>query len=432
MNDITLSLVGDVLISKRLPERHYAGMDSIVELLNRHECRFGNLETTIHNMEGYPEAYPGGMHAAAKPLCLEDLRRFGFNLFSTANNHSMDYSHGGLLATIKYLDKYGIPYAGTGRNLADASRYATCDCSNGRIALLSVTSSFHDSYAAGPQNQDMQGRPGVSPLRHKAIYELEEKKFDALQEIAKVTGISDYHNQAIKEGFMCPSTNFKFGVYEFKKGERNTVYTYPLQEDLERTVNEIKDAKYFSDVVIVSVHSHQFKGGNKEHPAEFIRIFAKACIDAGADIIVMHGPHLLRGIEIYKTGIIFYSLGNFIFQYEELDVLPEEFYNKYGVTRQTTTGVGNVMNIKSKKNTIGLSVEPKTWKSVLVSMSIKPELMKVNLYPIELIHGTKGLRGLPVLSNDKSIIEHVAVLSKEFETNIVINNHLGYCEIKRN
>ena len=90
------------------------------------------------------------------------------------------------------------------------------------------------------------------------------------------------------------------------------------------------------------------------------------------------------------------------------------------------------MNIKSKKNTIGLSVEPKTWKSVLVSMSIKPELMKVNLYPIELIHGTKGLRGLPVLSNDKSIIEHVAVLSKEFETNIVINNHLGYCEIKRN
>ena len=232
MNDITLSLVGDVLISKRLPERHYAGMDSIVELLNRHECRFGNLETTIHNMEGYPEAYPGGMHAAAKPLCLEDLRRFGFNLFSTANNHSMDYSHGGLLATIKYLDKYGIPYAGTGRNLADASRYATCDCSNGRIALLSVTSSFHDSYAAGPQNQDMQGRPGVSPLRHKAIYELEEKKFDALQEIAKVTGISDYHNQAIKEGFMCPSTNFKFGVYEFKKGERNTVYTYPLQEDL--------------------------------------------------------------------------------------------------------------------------------------------------------------------------------------------------------
>lgn len=432
MDDITLSLVGDVLISKRLPERHYAGMDSIVELLNRHECRFGNLETTIHNMEGYPEAYPGGMHAAAKPLCLEDLRRFGFNLFGTANNHSMDYSHGGLLATIKYLDKYGITHAGTGGNLAEASRYVTLDCSKGRIALLSVTSSFHDSYAAGPQNQDMQGRPGVAPLRHKAIYELDEKKYDALQEIAKVTGISDYHNQAIKEGFMSPSSNFKFGVYEFKKGEMNTVHTYPLQEDLARTVNEIKDAKYFSDVVIVSVHSHQFKSGNKELPAEFIQIFAKTCIEAGADIIVMHGPHLLRGIEIYKTGIIFYSLGNFIFQYEELDVLPEEFYNKYGVTRQTTTGVGNVMNIKSKKNTIGLSVEPKTWKSVLVSMSIKPELMKVNLYPIELIHGTKGLRGLPVLSNDKSIIEHVAVLSKEFETNIVINNHLGYCEIKRN
>lgn len=64
-------------------------------------------------------------------------------------------------------------------------------------------------------------------------------------------------------------------------------------------------------------------------------------------------------------------------------------------------------------------------------MDIKPELMKVNLYPIELIHGTKGLRGLPVLSNDKSIIEHVATLSREFGTNIVIKDHSGYCEVKR-
>ena len=51
-------------------------------------------------------------------------------------------------------------------------------------------------------------------------------------------------------------------------------------------------------------------------PADFIPIFARAVIDAGADVFVGHGPHVLRGIEIYKGKPIFYSLSNFIFQNE--------------------------------------------------------------------------------------------------------------------
>ncbi|MEN0059492.1 MAG: CapA family protein, partial [Bdellovibrio sp.] len=41
------------------------------------------------------------------------------------------------------------------------------------------------------------------------------------------------------------------------------------------------------------------------------RAFAKAAIDAGADLILGHGPHVLRGMEIYKSKLIVYSLGNF-------------------------------------------------------------------------------------------------------------------------
>ena len=41
-------------------------------------------------------------------------------------------------------------------------------------------------------------------------------------------------------------------------------------------------------------------------------------IDAGADVVVGHGPHVLRGIEIYKGKPIFYSLANFMFQNETL------------------------------------------------------------------------------------------------------------------
>jgi poly-gamma-glutamate synthesis protein (capsule biosynthesis protein) len=104
--------------------------------LLQHECRFGNLETTIHDREGYPEAFPGGGYAMASPICLKNLNDFGFNLMSTANNHAMDYSHNGLLATCKYLKDLNIAYSGTGANLSDASAPTFIDCQDGRVALI--------------------------------------------------------------------------------------------------------------------------------------------------------------------------------------------------------------------------------------------------------------------------------------------------------
>ncbi len=371
---ITISLCGDIFISKRLPGSSYPGFDELYTFLHKHECRFANLETTIHKREGYPEAFPGGGYAMADPACLCDLKRMGLNIFNTANNHAMDYGHNGLLATIKYLTDLELPFAGTGRNLAEASKPAFFETSNGRIALLGVTSSFHDSYAAGPQNQDMQGRPGVAPLKHQAVYELSENHYKALLEVSSQ-----------------------------------------------------------SDIVILSVHSHQFADGSKKNPPEFIKIFVRKCIDAGATIVVCHGPHVVRGIEVYNSGVIFYGLGNFIFQHEDVDYLPEEFYWKYGKTREQVTGVSEIMNNRSKNNTIGLCTQPDAWRSVMVSISCDLEYLEVRLFPIKIIlEGRKGLKGLPVLTSDLSIIQEIKNLSIEFGTNIeMANANFGYIRISR-
>ncbi len=218
MKKIKLALCGDVLISRRFPNKYTKELLEIRDIFNQQDCTFGNLETTVHNREGYPEMFPGGSYTMASPFCLRDLVNFGFNVFNTANNHSMDYSHGGLLATLKHLNDLGIPHCGTGKNLADASAPAYVECQGGRIAFIGITSSFHDSYAAGPQNQDLQGRPGVNPLRHKTVYELDDKRFDALTEIARLTGINSYHDQARKEGYLPKTEDFKFGSYNFRRG----------------------------------------------------------------------------------------------------------------------------------------------------------------------------------------------------------------------
>lgn len=303
----------------------------------------------MHRREGYPAAYPGGGYAMADPYCLKDLKDMGFNIFSTANNHAMDYSCNGLLPTMGYLQEYDIPFSGTGRNLAEASKPAFVECLDGRVSLISVTSSFHDSYSAGPQNQDMQGRPGVAPLRHTAIYELNEKNYEDLCRIANESGINAYHDMGIRTGYLTAVQNLRFGPYQFRKGDDNTVHTTPNKDDLQRTLNIVKDAKGYSDVIMVSIHTHQMLGSDETRNPEFISIFAKECINAGANIIVCHGSHRLRGIELYQGGIIFHGMGNFIFQHELVDYCPEELYNRYGLTRQTATGVSDLFNVRSKK-----------------------------------------------------------------------------------
>lgn len=420
---LKIALTGDIFISRPLPTKGYDGLKEIIDLLNEHEVKLANLETTIHNKEGYPSAFPGGTWAMATPSCAQDIKRFGFNIVNTANNHTMDYSHGGMLATLNNLKINDIQFAGSGENLADASAPAFIECSEGRIAVIGATSSFHDSDAAGNQRSDMKGRPGVNPLRHKSIYELTEDNFDNLKKIAKATGINSYHDQAIAEGYLLPKENFNFANFEFAIGDRNLLHTFPLENDMERIKKTIVEAKKQSDHIIVSIHSHQFSSGVKEQPAEFIRGFSKSCIDAGATIIVGHGPHILRGIELYKQGVIFYSLGNFIFQNETVSHLPADFYEKYSL--EMNDGIGSAMDKRTKNGTIGLNVEPNAWKSVIVSIEISSNI-QIKLHPVELgFDLPRYKKGLPKLSNNRLILEQLKELSAPYSTDIQIVDGIG-------
>ena len=292
---------------------------------------------------------------------------------------------------------------------------------NFSASSFAVTSSFHDSYAAGPQNQDMIGRPGVAPLKHKAIYEVTEQNYSDLLRIANETGVNSYHNMAIKTGYLLDCTNFKFGSIEFKKGEKNCVHTTPNKDDLDRTLLIVRDAKIQSDIVVVSVHSHQIVDEERRIAPEFIQIFARECIKAGADIIVCHGPHRLRGIEIFERKPIFYGLGNFIFQHEQQTTYPEEFYRKYGTSRFQCDGVGTINNIRSKNGTVGIIASEDDWLSVLVSMSIKNDKFEIKLYPVEISKQT----GLPYISNSDKALTQIKVLSEPFGTEFSIVNNIA-------
>ncbi|MGW0707273.1 CapA family protein [Streptomyces sp. NPDC002643] len=97
------------------------------------------------------------------------------------------------------------------------------------------------------------------------------------------------------------------------------------------------EARRRADLVLVSVHSHE-PGPTPETPGEFLREFAHRMIDEGADIVVGHGPHQLRGVELHRGKPIFYSLGNIVSQIELADRVPAEDYAKIPAREQLTPG----------------------------------------------------------------------------------------------
>lgn len=416
----TVVAAGDIFITRRLPGTPYAGEKELASFIGSHDVRFANLEITIHDREGYPGAVSGGTWAMCHPNILKDLPRYDFNVFNSANNHSLDYSINGLEATMRYLDGFGVPYAGVGKNLADASAPVYIETPNARVALIACVSSCPEHWMAGQQRMDMLGRPGVNALRIKTRYHVTHEQLENLKAVAKDTYINAAREQSIAEGFATPDKGFwRFGNLEFEEDTSTFVTTYPNPADMKRITAAIAEARSNADLVFVSIHAHEELHGDKESPAEFLRTFGRACIDAGANGMLGHGPHIIRGIEIYKGAPIFYSLGDFLFENDTTTHQPADFHTKYGLNPETATA-GMGMDTRSRGNTVGLAYDPRVWESILPSMSFENgKLTSLKLYPIDLGFDLPRYRkGLPALTEDLSILERMRKLSEEFGTKI--------------
>lgn len=72
---------GDSFITRHVADCGYPGFDEIRDLIKSHDVSFANLEMTFHRQEGYPAATSGGTWAMTDPTMLDDMLRYGFNIF---------------------------------------------------------------------------------------------------------------------------------------------------------------------------------------------------------------------------------------------------------------------------------------------------------------------------------------------------------------
>ncbi|MFD2415142.1 CapA family protein [Amycolatopsis pigmentata] len=201
---------------------------------------------------------------AADPAALGALARAGFGAVTLAGNHICDAGPQGLADTVHHARSAGLRTAGAGLTLAEARRPAVCDAGGARIAVLSYN-------CVGPRESwATSAKPGCAYVHILTHYEPEGAN----------------------------------------PGGPPRIYTFAEPDHLSLLAEDIAAARDNADAVIVSFHK-----GIVHTPAVLAMYegpLARAAIDAGADAVLGHHAHILRGIEMHRGRPIFHGLGNFV------------------------------------------------------------------------------------------------------------------------
>lgn len=415
------------MITRRAFINRDEATQQLVHILRNADLSFTNLESLPNDFCGYPAVESGGTHMAAQSWVIDELMAAGIDMFACATNHALDYSIEGLLAVLTNLERKAVPFAGVGRNLADARMPVYVESSSATVALLACVSTFAKGQAAGEQRPDVPGRPGVNPLHVKTTYEVTPAQCAWIRQIAEELGVEQRRQEAIESGFGYPPDDpavFPFLGSNFREGFKPAIRTSCDKKDVEAIIQWIHEARSRSDVVLVSLHAHE-SGTTREDPAEFIVQFGRLAVDEGADLVVGHGPHLIRGLEVYKGKPIFYSLGNFIAQNDLVYKLPADAYDRFRTDPGATPST--VFSNRSRSEQSGFPADPRYWQSVMpVCDFVDGCLTSIELIPVALGYGQPvHRRGRPKLAEEAEGVEilgRLQRLSNSFGTRIEIND----------
>jgi poly-gamma-glutamate capsule biosynthesis protein CapA/YwtB (metallophosphatase superfamily) len=199
----------------------------------------------------------------------------GFDVMSFAANHAMDYGWDGFNDTLNLLKQHNIPVTGAGANIVEARKPVILERNGVRVGFLAYLSVALPGYCAEVD------RPGCVPLRATHYYE--------------------------------PIDTFP--------GTPPRVVSQLYPEDKQAMEEDIKKLRPQVDIVVVNQHCGVIS--LRAVVAMYQKEAARAAVDAGADLVLQHHQGILRGIETYKGGTIFYGINRFAGEHQ--NVWPGKF-----------------------------------------------------------------------------------------------------------
>jgi Bacterial capsule synthesis protein PGA_cap len=254
-----LLLLGDLILDEPDPDSFFEPSRA---LLTGADLVVGQVEVP-HTSRGVPSSVDIPA-PPADPAHLAALARAGIGVATLAGNHLFDSGPAGVEDTIAELRRLGIATAGAGMNIDEARAPAIVEAGGRRVGVLSYN-------CVGPRESRATSRKaGCAPLDVLTHYEL------------------DYAGP----------------------GGPPRIYTFVTPESSEVLRADVLALREAVDVVVVAFH----KGIGHVPVAvpAYERELARTAIDCGADIVVGHHAHILRGIELYRGKPVFHGLGNFV------------------------------------------------------------------------------------------------------------------------
>lgn len=231
---------------------------------------FANLECCLYRPPGGPIVEHEGFFANPE-LAGAALKEAAIAAVGIANN--VNYGEAAILSSIARLDEIGIAHAGAGANRAAARAPAIVGREGLRFGFLQRSSVYW------PTNHEAgETAAGIAVIRAHTAYQVPMHK--TRPEI--------------------PPLN--------RPGIPPEIITWADPASLQAFRDDIAALRKTADVVIASCHWGLF-----EEVLAYMREIAHAAIDAGADIVIGHGPHYSLPMELYKSKPIFYGLGSFSF-----------------------------------------------------------------------------------------------------------------------
>lgn len=415
--DIVMAFVGDALVGRRLDSHREPDFHAVGDLLRGADIAIANAETLFHDYEGtpVPDAGPYGTYVACPPAAIADLRALGIDVVATANNHCVDYGETGVLANIANLRRHGMPFAGTGATLTEATAPAYVDTPKGCVALVAVTLTMPPGdHRAGEPRGPIAGRPGANVLRHTTRHTVPEPVFATLREIGTrlPTG-----RQFRDDG----ETLRLFGQTYVRGTDYGTEHELHA-DDLARNLAWIRDARRLADWVVVSAHCHE-GGATRDEPAPFAREFAHLAIDAGADVVFGHGPHVDRGIELHRRRPVLHALGNFVLHNELIPHQPWDLAARFGMPPTATTA--EIYAERSRRFASGLARDPLSRRSAVATIGFRAgAVAAIRLHPVDLGAGSATRRGHPLLAHGqvaREVLHRFRTLSAAYGTDVRID-----------
>ena len=289
----------------------------------------GEVMFTSRGADTFPEFFPS---PGCPPSNMGALAAAGFNVITLAGNHVWDRGAPGIEDSVKGLQNYGIAVTGAGMNIDEARQPAIVERNGTRFGFLNYN-------CVGVTGQwATKAKPGCAYVHIIAHYEI---------------------NGA-------------------DPGGPPDVYTFAERRSLKAMVDDIQKLRPLCDVLAVAFHMGVL---HSPEIAMYAQQVSYAAIDTGADFIIGHHAHYLKGVELYKGKAIFHGLGQFVpatkglteEQWKEMDALAAPKvrvgYNHQNDPEQFQTMIAKCTIEEGKISQVG-------YLPCLINARKQPEILK--------------------------------------------------------